>query len=142
MTALRNARPAGPGAPGDGRDPAEGQWSQLEVLVAALVDETRLARWEAVMARLPKGGKKPEPPEPIPRPGVGPRKQQRAKRPLPPEVADWLFRMQNGGGGAPIGDVTPGEGVLGGVHQRRVGLDRRSPERQELRPEDPAGGTA
>jgi hypothetical protein len=75
-------------------DPADGQWSQLEMLVAMLLDETRFARWEAAVSRLKKGDKKPKQPEPMPRPGL----DRKHKRPvMPPHLAEWLIAHMNGG---------------------------------------------
>lgn len=92
MTALRNNHP---GQVGDAdADPAEGQWSQLELLVAMLLDETRFARWEASVARLKKGDKRPKEPEPTPRPGID---RKRRKPAMPPELAEWLINHMNGG---------------------------------------------
>lgn len=92
MTALRNNHP---GQVGDAdADPAEGQWSQLELLVAMLLDETRFARWEAAVARLKKGDKRPKQPEPTPRPGID---RKRRKPAMPPELAEWLINHMNGG---------------------------------------------
>lgn len=116
MTAIRNSHPD-IAEGGGGGDPSEGQWSQLEVLVAMLLDEARFARWENAMSRLGKGDKKPAKPEPTPRPGV---KAKTPKPPLPPHVAEWLFAHMNGGASPDlISDVKAGEGVPNGVHQRR-----------------------
>lgn len=73
-------------------DPAAAQWSQLEMLIAALLDETRFARWEAAVSRLKKGDKKPKQPEPMPRPGLD-RKRRRSA--MPPELAEWLIAHMN-----------------------------------------------
>lgn len=95
MTALRVLHPE---QVGDSEaDPADGHWSQLELLVAMLLDETRFARWEAAVSRLAKGDKKPKQPDPTPRPGVE-RKHQRPA--MPPELAEWLIAHMNGG--APV----------------------------------------
>jgi hypothetical protein len=92
MTALRVNHPEQV-SDGDA-DPAEGQWSQLELLIAMLLDETRYARWEAAVSRLGKGDKKPKQPEPTPRPGV----DRKRRRPvMPPEVAEWFIAHMNGG---------------------------------------------
>jgi hypothetical protein len=63
-----------------------------------LLDETRFARWEAAVARLGKGDKKPKQPEPTPRPGV----ETKRRRPvMPPEVAEWFIAHMNGGNPPP-----------------------------------------
>ena len=91
MTALRVLHPEQVGDPD--ADPADGQWSQLELLIAMLLDETRFARWEAAVSRLKKGDKKPKQPEPTPRPGV----EQKHRRPaMPPALAEWLIAHMNG----------------------------------------------
>lgn len=43
---------------------------RLPMLIAALIDEISSLRWESVVARIPKGHKKPPQPKPYPRPGV------------------------------------------------------------------------
>lgn len=91
MTAFRVAHPDR--VAGSGSDPAEGSWSQMELLMAMLLDETRFARWEAAVSRLGKGDKKPKPPEPMPRPGLD---RKRPRRVLPPHVAEWLIAHMNG----------------------------------------------
>lgn len=90
MTALRNANPHV--VRDDGPDPAEGRWSQVEMLLAALVDDVRLLRWVYLTANAGKGTK-PKQPEPISRPGVQ-KKSKKSK--LTPEQYDWLFRHING----------------------------------------------
>ena len=90
MTALRNANPDV--ITDDGPDPAEGRWSQLEMLLAAVVDELRFFRWAYSVANAGKGSK-PKQPEPIRRPGV---EKKRKRTELTPEQYDWLFRHING----------------------------------------------
>lgn len=92
MTALRNANPDTVG--NDGSDPAEGRWSQTEMLLAALVDDMRYLRWNYVSAHVDKG-RRPDKPDPIPRPGVA-RRDRRSKGRLSEEQADFLFRHING----------------------------------------------
>lgn len=91
MTAVRVNHPDRIG--GVDADPAEGQWSQLELLIAMLLDETRFGRWERAMARLGKGDKKPKKPEPTPRPGVDTKPQ---RPPMPAHVAEFLIAHMNG----------------------------------------------
>jgi hypothetical protein len=87
MTAIRNAHPDQVGA---GKDPAEGRWSQTEMLLAQLVDELRLLRWLTLSINAEKGSR-PEPPEPLPRPGV-----QGKKPKLTGQQYDFLWRHING----------------------------------------------
>lgn len=62
--------------------------------MAALLDETRFARWEAAVSRLQRSDKKPKQPESTPRPGI----EQKHRRPaMPPELAEWLIAHMNGG---------------------------------------------
>ncbi|WP_329521156.1 hypothetical protein [Spirillospora sp. NBC_01491] len=90
MTLLRVNRPEQ--VADSDADPADGQWSQLELLIAMLLDETRFTRWEAAVSRLAKGEKKPKEPEPTPRPGV----TTKRRKALPPHVAEFLFEHMNG----------------------------------------------
>lgn len=95
MTALRNAMTdeelAEQAAKGD---PEKARWSQLEQLVAVVAD--RVARVEHVLicANTDKKSKRPDPPEPIRRPGVKP---LRRKAKLTQSSADRLFQLINGG---------------------------------------------
>lgn len=91
MTALRNANPGSVSE--DGADPAEGRWSQAEILMASAVDELRNLRYVYTLTKAGKG-KKPTAPEPIPRPGVE-RKKPRKTR-MSDAQADFLWRHING----------------------------------------------
>lgn len=91
MTALRNANPGSVSE--DGPDPAEGRWSQSEMLQASMVDELRNLRYVYTAANAGKG-KKPTPPEPVPRPGVE-RKKSRKKQ-MSEAQAEFLWRHING----------------------------------------------
>lgn len=106
MTAVRNAQPD---QVGDG-DPAEGRWSQTEVLLAALVDATNHQSWLYASAHTPKGEKRPQKPDPVPRPGVKPRRQRKT---LTPEQYERLFAHINGRPGGPRLAL-----VKGGKHRR------------------------
>jgi hypothetical protein len=88
MTALRNANPHV--VTDDGPNPAEGRWSQVEMLLASAVDELRYLRYDA---RISQGDKKAKLPDPIRRPGV---KASRDKQRLTAEQYDWLFQHING----------------------------------------------
>lgn len=91
MTALRNANPASVSE--DGPDPADGPWSQLEMLAATLVDEMRYLRYVYTAANAGKG-RKPSPPEPVRRPGV---EKKTARKPrMSADQADFLWRHING----------------------------------------------
>ena len=111
MTARRVAEPD---RVSDG-DPAEGPWSQVEVLLASLLDETRFLRWETAVSRLEKGKQRPPPPQPTPRPGV---EHRQVKKTIPAHVAEFLFQHMNGGAAA-AHRVTAGDGGLNGLDQRR-----------------------
>ena len=89
MTALRNTMPD---AMDSDADAAEGRWSQTEMLLAALVDESRMLRWLYTTAN--SGDKSPpKQPEPIRRPGVD-RKAPRPK--ITDAQARFLFNHING----------------------------------------------
>lgn len=95
MTALRNAMSdAELAEQGDMGDPEQGRWSQLEQLLALVAD--RLARVEYVLicANTDSKSKRPQPPEPIVRPGAKPR---RPKPKLSDSSAETLFQLINGG---------------------------------------------
>lgn len=95
MTALRNATPAEELAvQAEKGEPEKARWSQLEQLVAGVYD--RLGRVEYVLAcaNIEKKSDRPDPPEPLRRPGAGPRK---AKAKLNENGADRLFALLNGG---------------------------------------------
>lgn len=95
MTAQRVANPGLVG----GGDPAEGPWSQLEMLVGIVANELRLARWENARSRAPKG-KAPKEPELVAMPGSDSKdsktKGRKPRAPLSPGQADWLFARING----------------------------------------------
>lgn len=73
MTALRNAAPAGAlDERARTADPASGRWSQVELLLAQTIDAVnRLGHLYTLVNT--SGSNRPEPPAPVPRPGV-PRK--------------------------------------------------------------------
>lgn len=89
MTALRNAHPESVSE--DGPDPAEGRWSQVEMLVATCADELRNLRYVYTTANT-DGSNKPTPPEPIRRPGV----EKKRKPRLSEAQSDFLWRHING----------------------------------------------
>lgn len=91
MTALRVANPSS--VTDDGPDPAEGRWSQAEMLLAAAVDTLRCLQWDYLCAHLPEG-KRPARPDPIRRPGV--ERTEKKKPRLSDAQADFLWRHING----------------------------------------------
>lgn len=88
MTALRNDQPDDVTS---GADPAEGQWSQAEMLLAAIADELRFLRHDYITAHTEKKSRRNKAPQPISRPGVKPPKPK-----LNDVQAEWLFRHING----------------------------------------------
>ena len=95
MTALRNALTDEEMAEqAEGGDPEKARFSQLEQLVALACD--RLARVEYVLicANTDSKSKRPQPPDPIARPGAKPRK---LKPKLNENSAEVLFQLINGG---------------------------------------------
>ncbi|MDR3083774.1 MAG: DUF5361 domain-containing protein [Streptomyces sp.] len=95
MTALRNelsdeelAEQAEQG------EPEKGRWSQSEQLLALVAD--RVARVEHVLicANTDRKAKRPEPPEPICRPGS---RKPKPKATLTENSTNTLFRLINGG---------------------------------------------
>lgn len=75
-------------------EPEKAAWSQMEQLTAALVDAVRRVEYVLVLANSDSKSRKPDPPEPIRRPGAKPR---RPKPKIDPVGADFLFKMINGG---------------------------------------------
>ncbi|MFI6510138.1 hypothetical protein ACIBCT_21240 [Streptosporangium sp. NPDC050855] len=76
-----------------GGDPSQGQWSQLEMLTASLIDSVR---WLVHITAAANGSKKSKAPDPVPRPGVKP-KGKTARRQLTPEQQEAVWRRINGG---------------------------------------------
>jgi hypothetical protein len=95
MTALRNTMSeADLVEQADRGEPEKGRWSQLEQLVAALVDSSRRLEYLLVAVNSDGKHKLPDPPEPLRRPGAsarGPRKR------ISKANADRLFTLINGG---------------------------------------------
>lgn len=95
MTALRNeltdeelAAQAGAG------EPERARWSQQEQLLATVVDAVRHLEYVLIAVNADKKSKRPDPPEPIRRPGARPRKKT-AK--LTESSASRLFDLIQGG---------------------------------------------
>lgn len=95
MTALRNEMtPRELAEQAEKGDPERGRWSQEEQLLAALVDSVRRLEWVLICVNTEKKSKRPDVPEPMRRPGAGPRKTTAT---LTGKSADTLFRLINGG---------------------------------------------
>lgn len=94
MTALRNALSDEElTAQADEGEPEKGRWSQLELLLASLVDATRRVEHVLICANSEKKHH-PQPPEPLRRPGA----KAKPPRPAMSEGArDKLFRLIKGG---------------------------------------------
>lgn len=75
-------------------EPEKGRWSQLEQLIAANVDATRRVEWVLLCSNIEKKSKRPDAPEPMRRPGAGPKK---TKAQLTDKSADRLFELLQGG---------------------------------------------
>lgn len=94
-TALRNAMPeADLAAQADSGEPEKGRWSQEEQLLAAVVDAIRRLEWVLICVNTDKKSKRPDPPEPLRRPGAGPRKKTAQ---LTDKSANRLFELLQGG---------------------------------------------
>ncbi len=95
MTALRNGlSQAELDAQADKGEPEKGRWSQLEQLVAANVDAIRRLEYVLICINTEKKSKRPDPPEPMRRPGAGPRKKTAT---LTTTSANRLFELLQGG---------------------------------------------
>ncbi|MEU3613532.1 hypothetical protein ABZ725_14610 [Streptomyces sp. NPDC006872] len=96
MTALRNSLSAEELASQAERgEPERARWSQAEQLLAAVLDATRRVEWVLLCANIEQKSKRPDPPEPMRRPGAGPRSVKRAQ--LTEASAGTLFQLINGG---------------------------------------------
>ena len=94
-TALRNSTdPAELAAQAEKGEPEKGRWSQQEQLIATLVDAIRRLEWVLICDNTEKKTKRPDPPEPMRRPGAGPRKK---KAQLTEGSANRLFELLQGG---------------------------------------------
>ena len=96
MTALRNElTPIQLAEQADRGEPEKGRWSQQEQLTAALVDAVRRLEWVLICVNVDKKSMRPDPPEPMRRPGAGPRKKKTAQ--LTDKSANRLFELLQGG---------------------------------------------
>ncbi|MFF8100190.1 hypothetical protein ACF07S_10500 [Streptomyces sp. NPDC016640] len=95
MTALRNELTSLQLAEqADKGEPEKGRWSQQEQLLAAAVDAIRRLEWVLICVNTEKKSQRPDPPEPMRRPGAGPRKK---KAQLTEKSADRLLKLLQGG---------------------------------------------
>ncbi len=95
LTAMRNAMPPEEiAAQAETGEPEKARWSQQEQLLAAAVDAVRRLEWVLICVNTEKKSDRPEPPEPMRRPGAAPRK---AKAKLTEKSAATLFQLLNGG---------------------------------------------
>lgn len=95
MTALRNGlTPQQLAEQADKGEPEKGRWSQQEQILASIVDAVRYLEWTLKCVKTEKKSKMPDPPEPMRRPGAGPRKK---KAQLTNKSADTLFELLQGG---------------------------------------------
>ncbi|MDT0608885.1 hypothetical protein [Streptomyces lancefieldiae] len=95
MTALRNnLTPEELAAQADKGEPEKGRWSQLELLLAAAYDRLGVIEYVLRCVNTDKKSKLPDPPEPMRRPGAGPRKK---KAQLTDKSANTLFQLLQGG---------------------------------------------
>lgn len=97
MTAIRNATPEDELArASESAEPEKGRWSQLEQLLAILIDVQRQSLYAFHVANSDKKARRGiEPPAPVRRPGARPPKKKAA--PLTGAGAEHLFRLINGG---------------------------------------------
>jgi hypothetical protein len=95
MTAMRNDTPAEELAKqAEHGEPEKARWSQLEQLVAVVADRVARLEWVLLCVNIEQKSKRPDPPEPIRRPGAKPRK---AKPKLTEKSANTLLKLIQGG---------------------------------------------
>ena len=95
MTALRNGlTPMQLAEQADKGEPEKGRWSQQEQLLAATVDAIRRLEWVLICVNTEKKANRPDPPEPMRRPGAGPKK---TRAQLTEKSADKLLKLLQGG---------------------------------------------
>lgn len=75
-------------------EPEKGRWSQQEQLLASAVDAIRRVEWVLLCSNIEKKSQRPDAPDPMRRPGAGPRKKT-AK--LTEKSAGTLFELIQGG---------------------------------------------
>ena len=95
MTALRNElTPRELAEQAERGEPEKGRWSQQEQLLASAVDAMRRIEWVLWCVNTESKAKRPDAPEPMRRPGAGPRK---TKAQLTEGSANRLFELLQGG---------------------------------------------
>lgn len=77
-------------------EPEKGRWSQEEQLLATAVDAIRRVEWVLQCVNIEKQSERPDAPEPMRRPGAGPRKAK-TKAQLTEKSADTLLKLLQGG---------------------------------------------
>lgn len=98
MTALRNALdPEEYEQQARNGKPEEGRWSMTEQLLAGITDALRHLEYVLTLAHHNGKGRKPRPPEPMRRPGVGGGKKSEE---MSEQGRDFLFQLINGGSAA------------------------------------------
>lgn len=75
-------------------NPEKDSWSKLEHLVATVADRVARVEYVLICANTSKGSQRPQPPEPIRRPGA---RRPRPKAKLTEAGARTLFQLINGG---------------------------------------------
>jgi hypothetical protein len=94
-TALRNATPEDVLAEQANKgEPEKDRWSKVEQLLATVVDRVARVEYVLICANTDKKSRRPEPPQPIRRPGARP---PRPKPKLSEAGANTLFQLINGG---------------------------------------------
>lgn len=95
LTALRNAMPEDDlAAQAENAEPEKDRWSKLEHLVSLVADRVARVEYVLICANTDKKTRRPDPPEPIRRPGA---KQVKPKAQLTEGGANFLFQLINGG---------------------------------------------
>jgi len=73
------------------QDPDEWMWGLQEMLAAQIVDSIRHSEWQSARLNPHARGVSPHPPDPLPRPGHGPRPMTHGAVALDvDEMAEWL----------------------------------------------------
>lgn len=96
MTALRNSMSDEELASASERaEPEQARWSQVEQLLALVADRVARLEYVLIAVNTEKRRQRPDPPEPIARPGAKPPKKKTA--PMTEAAAERLFELINGG---------------------------------------------
>ncbi|MFF9309885.1 hypothetical protein ACF1BS_03150 [Streptomyces sp. NPDC014748] len=94
-TSIRNAMtPEELAEQAERAEPERDRWSKLEHLMAAVADRVARVEYVLICANTDKKSQRPQPPEPVRRPGTG---QVRPKPQLTDASAEFLFQLINGG---------------------------------------------